>query len=99
MYPWDGQEELRPPYISEKYNPVGSYVKYFTLDEKLKNKDLYISFQGVETAFYVWLNGEFIGYSEDTFTPSEFELTKYIKDGENKLAVEVYKNQLFFPLD
>lgn len=91
MYPWDGQEELRPPYISEKYNPVGSYVKYFTLDEKLKNKDLYISFQGVETAFYVWLNGEFIGYSEDTFTPSEFELTKYIKDGENKLAVEVYK--------
>lgn len=91
MYPWDGQEYLRPPYISEEYNPVGSYIKYFTLNEELKNKDLYISFQGVETAFYVWLNGEFIGYSEDTFTPSEFELTKYIKNGENKLAVEVYK--------
>ncbi|MDZ5035101.1 sugar-binding domain-containing protein, partial [Clostridium perfringens] len=91
MYPWDGVEELRPPQVSEEYNPVGSYVKYFKVKEELKNKKIYISFQGVETAFYVWLNGEFIGYSEDTFTPSEFELTKHLKDGENKLAVEVYK--------
>src|SRR5699024_8669643 len=48
-------------------------------------------FQGVETAFYVWLNGTFIGYSEDSFTPSEFELTDVIQGGVNKLAVEVYK--------
>lgn len=91
MYPWDGHDELRPPHISERYNPVGSYVKYFSLKEDLNNKKVYISFQGVETAFYLWLNGHFIGYSEDTFTPSEFELTEYLKDGENKLAVEVYK--------
>ncbi|GAA0083751.1 glycoside hydrolase family 2 TIM barrel-domain containing protein [Clostridium sp. CTA-7] len=91
MYPWDGVEELRPPQVSKEYNPVGSYVKCFKVKEELKNKKIYISFQGVETAFYVWLNGEFIGYSEDTFTPSEFELTKHLKDGENKLAVEVYK--------
>ncbi|MBL4937114.1 DUF4981 domain-containing protein [Clostridium sp. YIM B02515] len=91
MYPWDGHSFLRPPHISEEYNPVGSYVKYFTLEEELKNSPLYISFQGIENAFYVWLNGEFVGYSEDSFTPSEFDLTPYIKEGENKLAVEVYK--------
>lgn len=91
MYPWDGHSLLRPPYISEDYNPVGSYVKYFNLEEGLKDKSLYISFQGVENAFYVWLNGKFIGYSEDSFTPSEFELTPFIKSGENKLCVEVYK--------
>ena len=92
MYPWDGVEELRPPYISKEYNPVGSYVKYFNINEKLKNKRIFISFQGVETAFYIWVNGEFVGYSEDTFTPSEFEITDYIKENEeNKLAVEVYK--------
>lgn len=91
MYPWDGQEELRPPHISEEYNPVGSYVKEFSLKDNLKGKRVFLSFQGVETAFYVWMNGEFIGYSEDSFTPSEFEVTSYIKDGVNKLAVEVYK--------
>ncbi|GFP78192.1 glycoside hydrolase family 2 TIM barrel-domain containing protein [Clostridium fungisolvens] len=91
MYPWDGHSELRPPQVSEEYNPVGSYVKYFSLDETMKNGSLYISFQGVESAFYVWLNGNFVGYSEDSFTPSEFELTQYIREGENKLSVEVYK--------
>ena len=91
MYPWDGHDELRPPHISKNYNPVGSYVKYFAIKEELKNKKTFISFQGVETAFYVWLNGEFVGYSEDSFTPSEFDITEYLKEEENKLAVEVYK--------
>lgn len=91
MYPWDGHEVLRPPHISEEYNPVGSYVKTFKIPDKMKNKPLYISFQGVETAFYVWLNGEFVGYSEDSFTPSDFELTPFIKSNENKLSVEVYQ--------
>lgn len=91
MYPWDGREEMRPPQVSETYNPVGSYVKYFDLNDSLKKKRTVISFQGVETAFYVWLNGEFIGYSEDTFTPSEFDITDYVKEKDNKLAVEVYK--------
>ncbi|WP_418222667.1 glycoside hydrolase family 2 TIM barrel-domain containing protein [Clostridium isatidis] len=91
MYPWDGHDELRPPKISKAYNPVGSYVTFFELKEELKNKQTFISFQGVETAFYVWLNGNFVGYSEDSFTPSEFDITDYLEDGENKLAVEVYK--------
>ena len=91
MYPWDGQEELRPPRISREYNPVGSYVKEFELEESLKGKKLFLSFQGVEATFYVWLNGSFVGYSEDSFTPAEFDITPFIKDKKNKLAVEVYK--------
>lgn len=91
MYPWDGEEFLRPPMVSKRNNPVGSYVKYFTLEEQMKGKRTFISFQGVETAFYVWLNGTFIGYSEDSFTPAEFQLTETLREGENKLAVEVYK--------
>ncbi|WP_374717575.1 glycoside hydrolase family 2 TIM barrel-domain containing protein [Neobacillus sp.] len=91
MYPWDGHHEIRPPEIPTDYNPVGSYVKYFTLPVNMEKQPVYISFQGVETAFYVWLNGEFVGYSEDSFTPAEFELTPYLTDGENKLAVEVYQ--------
>ncbi|MDQ1004517.1 beta-galactosidase [Neobacillus niacini] len=91
MYPWDGHNDIRPPEIPTDHNPVGSYVKYFSVPANMENKPVYISFQGVESAFYVWLNGEFVGYSEDSFTPSEFELTPYLVDGENKLAVEVYQ--------
>ncbi len=91
QYPWEGQESLIPPQIPQKRNPVGSYVKFFDVDEKLLGKDTFISFQGVETAIYVWLNGEFVGYAEDSFTPSEFNITPYLKEKGNKLAVEVYR--------
>ena len=70
MYPWDGRETVMPPNVPVKENPVGSYVTYFDLDEGLLGKDVYLSFQGAESAIYVWVNGEFVGYSEDTFTPS-----------------------------
>lgn len=91
MYPWDGHCDVHPPEVPMDYNPVGSYIKIFNLPKSMKDKPVYISFQGVESAFYVWLNGQFVGYSEDSFTPAEFELTPFIKDGENKLAVEVYQ--------
>ena len=91
MYPWEGHSELRPPHVDWDDNPVGSYVKEFETDAALKNKRLFLSFQGVESAFYVWVNGRFAGYSEDSFTPSEFEITDFVKDGVNRLAVEVYK--------
>ncbi|MDN3017281.1 glycoside hydrolase family 2 TIM barrel-domain containing protein [Paenibacillus sp. BSR1-1] len=91
MYPWDGHNEIRPPEIPADHNPVGSYVKFFNIPANMLNKPVYISFQGVESAFYMWVNGEFVGYSEDSFTPSEFELTPYLVEGENKLAVEVYQ--------
>ncbi|GKU82162.1 glycoside hydrolase family 2 TIM barrel-domain containing protein [Niallia sp. NCCP-28] len=91
MYPWDGHHDIRPPEIPKEDNPIGSYVTSFVLPDNMNNKSVYLSFQGVETAFYVWLNGEFAGYSEDSFTPSEFEITPFLKEGENKLAVEVYQ--------
>ena len=91
IYPWEGKEHLRPPFISEKDNPVGSYVRYFDLNDALKNKRVFISFQGVESGFALWLNGHYVGYSEDSFTPSDFDLTPYVKEGENKLAVQVFK--------
>ena len=91
QYPWEGREDIRPGEIPEHFNPTASYVKYFTVPERMQGKRLFISFQGAESGIAVWLNGEFVGYSEDTFTPSEFELTDYIKEGENKLAAQVFK--------
>ena len=91
MYPWDGLADIRPPFTDKENNPVGSYIREFELEDSLKGKRQFLSFQGVETAFYVWLNGTFIGYGEDSFTPSEFEITHAVKDGTNRLAVEVYK--------
>ncbi|MDG4657279.1 glycoside hydrolase family 2 TIM barrel-domain containing protein [Ectobacillus antri] len=91
MYPWDGISEVRPPEIPMDRNAVGSYVKTFMLPANMEHKPVYISFQGVESAFYVWLNGQFVGYSEDSFTPAEFDLSSFIIEGENKLAVEVYQ--------
>ena len=91
MYSWDGHDDLLPPQIPKRYNPVGCYVKEFEVDSEFWGKQLHISFQGVESAFYLWLNGEFIGYSEDSFTPSDFDLSKHYKVGKNKLAVMVVK--------
>ncbi len=103
MYPWEGHLYRRPAYSLEglgaqpgqfsgaEYNPVGSYRREFDLDEGLLGKRVCISFQGVEQALYVWLNGRFVGYAEDSFTPSDFDLTPYIREKGNILAVEVHK--------
>ncbi|TDD94287.1 sugar-binding domain-containing protein [Flavobacterium cellulosilyticum] len=79
------------PNINHSDNPVGHYVKSFTIDESWKNKDVILHFGGVSSAFYVWINGAFVGYSEDTRLPSEFDIMKYLKTGENKIAVKVYR--------
>ena len=104
MYPWEGKEYHRGAYSmrgnrsrrrnvlkKHKYNPVGSYIKYFDLDKNMCGKRIHICFEGVEEAMYLWLNGQFIGYAEDSFTPSEFDLTPYIKEKGNVLAVQVHK--------
>ncbi len=91
QYPWDGREDVWRDAVPTDFNPVASYVKYFTLPEGFIKNGLYISFQGVESGFALWLNGSYVGYSEDSFTPSEFDLTSYVKEGENKLAVKVFK--------
>ena len=91
QYPWDGREDVWRDTVPSEFNPVASYVKYFTLPEGFMKNGLYVSFQGVESGFALWLNGHYVGYSEDSFTPSDFDLTPYVKEGENKLAVQVFK--------
>lgn len=103
MYPWEGHFYRRPAgslqgsisgegqFSKASYNPVGSYLKRFDLEEGLRGKRIGIRFEGVEQAVYVWLNGTFIGYAEDSFTPSEFDLTDCIREAGNVLAVEVHK--------
>lgn len=90
-YPWETREDIKAPFAPTEYNPVGQYVRTFSVPTEWKGQPVFISFQGVESAFYVWLNGELVGYSEDTFTPAEFDLTPYLRDGDNRLAVEVYR--------
>ena len=103
MYPWEGKEYHRGAYSMEstgkeagmfseaEYNPVGSYIKRFDLNETMCGKRIHICFEGVEEAMYLWLNGQFVGYAEDSFTPSEFDLTPFIREKENVLAVQVHK--------
>lgn len=104
LIPWEGKIYRRPAYAlspddaQERSfsdgddNTVGEYLKRFDLDPSLREKQVRIRFDGVERAMYVWLNGHFIGYAEDSFTPSEFDLTPYIQDEGNVLAVEVFKH-------
>lgn len=91
QYPWDGREEIWTDEIPSEFNPTASYVKYFTLPQQFWGNPVYISFQGAESGIALWLNGRFVGYSEDSFTPADFELTPYLKEGENKLAASVFK--------
>ena len=91
QYPWDGREEIWCGEVPQEFNPVASYVKYVTLPEDFMKKGIYISFQGVESGLALWVNGQYVGYSEDSFTPSEFDLTPYWKAGENKIALQVFK--------
>lgn len=103
MYPWEGYVYRRPAYSADnhtawensfsgaEYNPVGSYVKVFDLDDDLRGKRVTVRFEGVEQAMYLWLNGQFVGYAEDSFTPSEFDLSPYMQETDNVLAVEVHK--------
>ena len=90
-YPWDGRQELKSGQSPVDFNPVASYVKYFTLPAGFSKGNIILRMEGVESAAAIWLNGKYIGYCEDSFTPSEFDLTEYIKNGENKLAIQVVK--------
>ncbi|MBL7968626.1 MAG: DUF4981 domain-containing protein [Prolixibacteraceae bacterium] len=83
--------EATPPTIQKHYNPVGSYKRTFTIPENWKGQDIYLHFGAVSSAMYVWVNEQQVGYSEDSKTPSEFNITKYLKNGKNSLAVEVYR--------
>ena len=79
------------PKIDHNYNPVGSYRKDFTIPAKWSDREVIIHFAGVKSAFYIWINGKKVGYSQGSMTPAEFNITDYIKSGNNFLAVEVYR--------
>ena len=91
MYPWSGNEFVQPGEIPEHENPVGSYAKYFQMPEEFVGHTIHLTFDGVESAFAVWMNGMFVGYSEDSFTPSHFDVTSFVVAGQNKLCVQVYR--------
>ena len=91
IYPWIGNEEVNEGTAPVEYNPVGAYVTYFDLPRNFVGQPVYISLQGVESAFYIYVNGECIGYSEDSFTNADFDLTPYLKEKNNKLALEVFR--------
>lgn len=103
LYPWEGKQYRRPAYTLGDQtgmpgmfsqgadNTVGAYVRTFILAPGLRHHTVTVQFDGVEEAMYLWLNGHFVGYAEDSFTRSEFDLTPYLQDGENLIAVEVFK--------
>jgi beta-galactosidase len=90
-YPWTGRENPNPPNAPTIYNPVGSYRRDFALPANWNDREVFLSFQGVESAFYVWINGHFVGYSEDSYTPDEFNVTQYLRSGMNNISVQVYR--------
>ncbi|MCP5107761.1 MAG: beta-galactosidase, partial [bacterium] len=80
-----------PPKIPHDYNPVGSYRRDFQVPSQWKDKQVFIHFAGVKSAFYLWINGKKVGYSQGSMTPAEFNITPYIKPGKNVAAAEVYR--------
>jgi len=80
-----------PPHISHDNNPVGSYRLKFTVPDSWKGLDVFIHFGAVKSAFYIWVNGQKVGYSQDSKTPAEFKITPYLQPGENLVALEVYR--------
>lgn len=91
QYPWERIQEPQPPFAPTDYNPVGCYIKKFTLPDSFPLDRVIITFEGVEAAYYLYINGIRIGYSEGTFRHSEFDITDYLTEGENTLSVEVYR--------
>lgn len=80
-----------PPHAPQDYNPVGSYIREFEIPGEWSDKEIFLQFAAVNSAFYTWVNGNYLGYHEDSKTPAEFNITPYLKEGKNKLAVEVYR--------
>lgn len=80
-----------PPYIEHSFNPVGSYKRTFRIPSGWDGKEIFLQFGAVSSAFYVWVNEQLVGYSQDSKTPAEFDITKYLRKGDNSLSVEVYR--------
>jgi beta-galactosidase len=94
-YPWWGPnglgEEAQPPVAPTRYNPVGQYRRTFTVPRDWSGRRTFLHFEGVKSAHYVWINGELVGYHEDSYDPAEYDITEHLKPGTNQIAVEVYR--------
>ncbi len=90
-YPWEGTEDICPPNAPTKHNPVGCYLKRFHVNKNVLSKRVVLCFEGVEAAFYLYVNGERVGYSESSFNRAEFDITRYLVEGSNVIGVEVYR--------
>nr|WP_256251781.1 glycoside hydrolase family 2 TIM barrel-domain containing protein [Streptomyces sp. yr375] len=94
-YPWWGAnglgEDAQPPHAPTRYNPVGQYRRTFTVPDGWARRRTFLHFEGVKSAHYVWINGELVGYHEDSYDPAEYDITPYLKPGVNQIAVEVYR--------
>ena len=80
-----------PPYIPHSDNPVGSYRRYFNVPENWESRRVFLHFEAGTSAMYIWVNGQKVGYTENTKSPAEFDITAYVKPGKNLVAVEVYR--------
>jgi len=89
--PYEFPGKPTPPHIPHDQNPVGSYKRWFTLPRDWEGNEVFIHFGAVKSAFYIWVNGKFVGYSEDSKTPAEWNITKFLKSGRNSLSLEVYR--------
>lgn len=78
-----------PPFVPKDYNPVGSYYRTFTLPKNWKEKQHFLHFEGVQSASYVWINGQEVGYNQGAMEPAEYDITPYLKNGKNTIAVKV----------
>lgn len=86
--------EHNPPHVMGMFDngtPVGSYIRNFTLPENWDNHEIFVNLGGVSSAYYLWINGQMVGYAEDSFLTSDFNITKYLKAGENSIALQVYR--------
>ena len=91
VYPWAQNNRVSAPGAPTDFNPVGHYRRTFTVPEKWDGKRIRLHFEGVESAYYVWVNGNYVGYSEDSFTGHEFDINKYLRKGENNISVQVFR--------
>ncbi len=89
--PWWGVEKPDPPKLPRSYNPVGSYRRSFEIPESWRDRRIFVRFEGVKSALYLWINGREVGYSEDSMTPAVFDITPHTRTGRNSMALRIYR--------
>ncbi len=92
IYPWAASDYIKAPAAPKNFNPVGHYKRTFKVPAKWDGKRIRLHFEGVESAYYVWVNGKYVGYSENSFTDHEFDVTSFLNmSGENDISVQVFR--------